>query len=289
MRGAETSLRDWHHLLYVENAPIYQPVLEAGLKTAPLEADGLARVFSKSGLRVGARNRPRILDVSCGIGRHSICLAKLGYEVVGFDFSPYFLRTAQRLAKAEGLGKNEVRFCEGDTARILETLQSRGETDFDAIICMDTSIVRPTLRAEIDLLRSLFRLGRPGAILVIETANRDYFLKYRISMPFVQTFSGGKIQRHIRATYDSRKKHVRGEWIFYRKLQNGDLKHLLSVDVESNMHSKPDLRRLLERTGWKYVRSYGSIRRLDRLDTLSFHIVMVARKPSPPPRRIEAF
>ncbi len=272
---------DWHDILYVQNARIYQPVLEAGLSSAPSEARGLAKIFSHFNLRARVGSRPKILDVSCGIGRHSINLAKLGYEVVGFDFSPHFLKTARKLARQEGLSKRSVlRFYEGDTAQIQEILQGKGETDFDAIICMDTSIVRPTLKEEIELLRSLHRIGREGSLLVIETANRDSFLKHRHLYPFpiIQSYHDGRLQRHLQASYDPKNKHIKGDWKFFRELPNGDLKHLLSIKMESNIHSRKDLRTTLEKVGWKYLRSYGSVQRLDRLDSDSFHIVMVAKK-----------
>jgi 2-polyprenyl-3-methyl-5-hydroxy-6-metoxy-1,4-benzoquinol methylase len=255
--------------------------LEAGLSSAPSEARGLAKIFSRFNLRAKVGSRPKILDVSCGIGRHSINLAKLGYEVVGYDFSPHFLKTARKLARQEGLSKRSVlRFYEGDTKEIQEILQANGETSFDAIICMDTSIVRPTLKEEIELLRSLHEIGREGSLFVVETANRDSFLKYKRynALPIIQSFPDGRLQRHLQASYDPKSRHIKGDWKFFRELPNGDLKHLLSIKMESNIHSREDLRTTLEKVGWKYLRSYGSVRRLDRLDSDSFHIVMVAKK-----------
>lgn len=122
-------------------------------------------------------------------------------------------------------------------------------------------------------------LGHAGSLLVLETANRDYFLKHRVSLSFVQTFANGRLQRHISARYDARRKHIKGEWKFYRNLRNGDLKHLLSVEMESNIHSRTDLKEIVERAGWMYLRCYGSVQRLDRLSSDSFHVVMVARRP----------
>lgn len=83
---------DWAGKIFVEKASIYQPVLERGLKTAPAEARALSRIFRTYG--IATEKKPfRILDVSCGIGRHSVNLAKLGYEVVGYDPSRRFLRS----------------------------------------------------------------------------------------------------------------------------------------------------------------------------------------------------
>ena len=199
---------------------IYQPVLEAGLSSAPLEARGLAKIFKHFRLRAKVGSNPRILDVSCGIGRHSINLARLGYEVVGFDFSPYFLRTARRLARQEGLGRHRVRFYEGDTTQIQEILEENGEVDFDAIICMDTSITRPTIGEEIDLLRSMYKLGSERSLLVIETANRDSFLKNRkcYTLPMVQSFPR-RLQRHIQVEYNPENMHMKGEWKFYKRAE----------------------------------------------------------------------
>ncbi|MGI0091257.1 MAG: hypothetical protein ACREBS_06070 [Nitrososphaerales archaeon] len=59
---------DSFRALYVKNARIYQPVLEAGLPTAMAEVKGLAAIFQ----RYGISRSSRMLDASCGIGRHSI-------------------------------------------------------------------------------------------------------------------------------------------------------------------------------------------------------------------------
>jgi 2-polyprenyl-3-methyl-5-hydroxy-6-metoxy-1,4-benzoquinol methylase len=81
----------WAEYLYLKNAETYQPVLENGLKYAPLEVQGLIRQFRK--FRVPSKGK--VLDVSCGIGRHSIYLAKHGYTVVGYDPSMPFLVRAR--------------------------------------------------------------------------------------------------------------------------------------------------------------------------------------------------
>src|SRR4051794_9285762 len=45
----------------------------------------------------------RILDLACGRGRHSIQLAKCGFEVVGLDLSSKYVAQAQLIAKREGV------------------------------------------------------------------------------------------------------------------------------------------------------------------------------------------
>ncbi len=188
--------------LYVKNANVYQPILEYGLATAPAEARGLAKIFRKQNIS----NSSRILDVSCGIGRHSVQLAKLGYEVVGFDFSAYFLNTARRLAKKERLGHDRLRLCQGDTESIEKVLGEKGESKFDAIICMDGGLHRPTKAEENKLLRAMRRLSRNGGILAIDMYSREfmeeYFFKLYNKNWLLQYFSKAKLERHMLMDYN---------------------------------------------------------------------------------------
>lgn len=45
---------------------------------------------------------PRVLDLACGEGRHSIALSSLGYRVTGVDQSPDFIERAKQFASAAG-------------------------------------------------------------------------------------------------------------------------------------------------------------------------------------------
>lgn len=58
----------------------------------------------------------RLLDVGCGVGRHSLELARRGYTVTGADLSPGMLAEARRAAAAAGLA---VEWVETDASRSL--------------------------------------------------------------------------------------------------------------------------------------------------------------------------
>ncbi len=60
-----------------------------------------------------------VLDVGCGPGRHSLELARRGYEVVGVDISQAFIDSAAAAAEAEGLTAR-CRFVRGDARRLHE-------------------------------------------------------------------------------------------------------------------------------------------------------------------------
>src|SRR5688572_1261363 len=51
----------------------------------------------------------RFLDAGCGIGDHSVRIARKGYDCVGIDISPTILQTAEERIRALGLS-SRVRF-----------------------------------------------------------------------------------------------------------------------------------------------------------------------------------
>ncbi len=52
---------------------------------------------------LGLESGMRVLDVGCGPGRHSLALARRGFDVVGVDHSAEFVRLARDAAVADGL------------------------------------------------------------------------------------------------------------------------------------------------------------------------------------------
>jgi 2-polyprenyl-3-methyl-5-hydroxy-6-metoxy-1,4-benzoquinol methylase len=49
------------------------------------------------------RGNEKILDLACGFGRHSLCLAKLGYIVTGVDITKEYILDAKKEAKKLGV------------------------------------------------------------------------------------------------------------------------------------------------------------------------------------------
>jgi len=74
----------------------------------------------------------RVLDLACGIGRHSLELRRRGFEVVGVDISPELLAMAEQSAAEAGL---EVTFMQADL-RDLELSE-----EFDLVLSLNDGAV----------------------------------------------------------------------------------------------------------------------------------------------------
>lgn len=122
------------------------------------EVEGIISLLDLSG-------KSRILDACCGVGRHSIELAKRGFEVTGIDLNGEYLDAAATTAASENIPVNFVR------RDILEL----DITDlFDAVINMYTSIgYFDSREKELRFLSNLRRALKPGGRLLVETLGKE--------------------------------------------------------------------------------------------------------------------
>jgi cyclopropane fatty-acyl-phospholipid synthase-like methyltransferase len=109
-----------------------------------------------------------ILDVGCGTGRHSVELAKRGYEVTGVDISSGMLAVARKAAEESGM---KVEWLHANAARFKSTKK------FDGAICLCEgafgllSSGDQPIKYELAILRNIFAALKPGARLVLNALN----------------------------------------------------------------------------------------------------------------------
>lgn len=110
-----------------------------------------------------------VLDVACGTFSIDLPLAKRGYRLVGRDVSPHMIRMARRNVARAGvradLGVADMRTL--DLGR-----------QFDAVLCLGSSFHYMTSAEDIRRAFGTFRRHlRPGALLVIDLANFDAWIR----------------------------------------------------------------------------------------------------------------
>lgn len=109
----------------------------------------------------------RVLDLGCGAGRHSIELARRGYEVVGVDISPFMLEAAR--ARASAAGAN-VEFMHMDLVELGEHLSD--DASFDGAVCLcESGLSVLGQRNDFEFLRSIHRLLKPGGRFILTGLN----------------------------------------------------------------------------------------------------------------------
>jgi D-alanine-D-alanine ligase len=110
----------------------------------------------------------RILDLCCGQGRHTLELARRGFQgVVGLDRSRTLIRIARNRARKEGL---TVRFHEGDARRFRLPRDS-----FDCVLILGNSFgYFEREEDDLEVLRSVSRVLRPGGRLALDLAEGNW-------------------------------------------------------------------------------------------------------------------
>lgn len=108
----------------------------------------------------------RILDVGCGYGRHSVELARLGFEVTGVDISEVQLARARERALTAEVSVDY---------RLQDVRALPFESEFDAAISMFLSFgFFETEDEHLAMLRGVSQALRSGGRFLLDFWNREY-------------------------------------------------------------------------------------------------------------------
>ena len=131
----------------------------------------------------------RILDIGCGTGRHSIELAKRGYQVVGIDLSDSLLNRA----KDKVLGENlSLEFYKHD-ARNLPFIY---EFDLVYIMCEGGFCLMETDDMNFQILASAAKALKPGGLFIFTALNALYPLYHSVKDLMDDNINSGNTENH---------------------------------------------------------------------------------------------
>lgn len=196
------------------------------------------------------RLRPpaHVLDVACGFGRHSIELAKRGYQVVGVDFSQAMLTEARRL----GRNVTGVSFQHADMRNL------KFAAEFDAVINLFTSFGYFRHTQNLKALQKMANALRPGGKLFLDTRDRDFDTEmhkkrgdnYRWWWPVGTT--------HIvmeELDFDPKKGLVRSQWHILRR--HGSIWKKFDKSMALQIYSQNQWDKMLKTCGLRRERFLG--------------------------------
>jgi len=114
----------------------------------------------------------KVLDLCCGQGRHSLELARGGFEnVEGLDRSHYLIQKAKVAAKKEGL---KVRFREGDARKLPYPTDS-----FDVVMILGNSFgYFETIEDDMRVLKEVFRILKPWGRFLLDVSDGEYLREH---------------------------------------------------------------------------------------------------------------
>jgi ubiquinone/menaquinone biosynthesis C-methylase UbiE len=247
----------------------FQPItgeVMFGTKTGNTEAE-IAQVLRRTRVRPPAE----VLDLACGIGRHSHRFAARGFAVTGLDYSESYLQQARKTAIKDRLS---IRFVQGDMRDLKPHF---APNSFDMVVSLFNSFGYFDQRADdFRMLRAVNRVLKPGGRFVLNTLNEGGViqrLKKPISMgrePLPNVFVIDE------ARYDRKKRRTICRWTIADMRKRKTAVHRLNF--AQNVYSHAELKRLLRRVGFTVETSWGTLAG-GRFDPKkSWHQTIAARK-----------
>lgn len=212
---------------------VYQP-LEAP-EQVRREVDFIVKALD---LPAGAK----VLDLCCGQGRHSLELARRGFQVVGVDLSEALLYAARKRAESEGLS---VTFLHCDMREI------DFADEFDAVINMFTSFGYLESEAEDEkVLGRVAQALKSGGKFLLDVVNRDRLVRDFQAREWHAADEGWLVLEE--RTFDHLSGRMETRWVCVAR-DGVRYERLSSV----RLYTASELRTMLERAGLKVTNLFG--------------------------------
>lgn len=184
----------------------------------------------------------RVLDLGCGYGRHTVPLARRGYEMVGLDLSLDLLQNALRRAQAK---QTSIKFVHGD----LRDLEFKSV--FDGVFCFNTTFGYFTDAQNLMVLRGVHRALKPGGRFLIDVANRDHAIQ---AIPARNWWEGDSCLIQEDVDFDQ----LTSRLMIKRFLVYADGTQR-EYDIALRLFSVHELLSMLRLVGFRYVELSGSL------------------------------
>lgn len=221
------------------------PYLYHPLLTPERTEEEIDFILSITGIKPGGR----ILDIGCGAGRHSIELARLGYDVLGIDPSEVMIAAARERAAGEEV-KPEFRQMSG------EELDFHGE--FDLSLCLFTTLGQVNDQDDNhQLLDNAARSLRSGGHFIVELQQPGWAESH---LKTEERLGEGDSYVDVERNYDQQHKLVTE--VFTRVSPHGRQAYMLRY----RLFNPDEIKQLLRDAGFSQINIYGGYESIPLVD-----------------------
>ena len=211
----------------------------------------------------------KIIDIGCGTGRHSIELAKRGYNVTGIDLSESQLARAKEKAKAQNL---QIDFQKHDARK----LTFKNEYDLAIILCEGAFPLMETDEMNYEILRNATNSLKAAGKLIFTTLNGLFPLFHSVEEFCASTTEEGN------ATYSKNTFDLMTFRDFNITTVEDDFGNKKELKCNERYYVPSEITWLLKSLEFKKIDIYGAklgaFSRNDKLKTEDIEMLVIAEK-----------
>ncbi len=211
----------------------------------------------------------KILDVGCGTGRHSIELAKRGYNITGIDLSESMLEKAREKAAKSGL---DIEFLQYDARE----LPFEGCFDAALMLCEGAFPLMETDEMNFKILENVAKALKKEGKFIFTTLNGLFPLFHSVEKFHTET-SGDDNARYRDNTFDL---------MTFRDYNiteiTDDSGEKITLECNERYYVPSEITWLLKTAGFENIEIFGAklgaFSRDDKLATTDFEMLVLADK-----------
>jgi SAM-dependent methyltransferase len=202
----------------------------------------------------------KVLDLCCGVGRHSLELTRKGYQVTGVDRTTRYLRFAKQQAKREKL---KIEFILKDMREFCRP------NSFDAVINMFTSFgYFENPNDDKRVVKNVYRSLKPGGRFLLELMGKEILARIFLDRNWHE--ENGMLvleERKLSRNWS----WIDNRWILIKGTRKKEFK------VSHRLYSAMELINLLKECGFKRAEAFGDLAGAP-YDQNAKRLVVVAKK-----------
>ncbi len=206
------------------------------------------------------RRRDRVLDLCCGIGRHSLELARRGYHVTGVDLTKTYIEEARSKAKEERL---DIEFIREDMMDF-----KREETYHAALSIFSSFGYFKKEEDNLKVIDNVYSSLEPGGKFLVDVIGKEVLARIYTKKNWEKMDEGYFLEERI----------IKNDWGLLENrwilIKDDGVK---KGSFYTQLYSARELQNILEKAGFVDIEVYGDLDR-SRYDENASRLIVVGRK-----------